>query len=322
MIEVRNLTKKYGTHTVVSDLSFTVEKGRLYGLFGPNGAGKTTILEIIAGCLDATAGGILVDGHSLSEEPQHPKHLIGYLPEQAPLYMDMTPPEYLHFAASAKGIPHDGLLAEINRVMELAGIQKQQDQMIKNLSKGNRQRIGIAQALLGDPENILLDEPTAGLEHGQASEIQDLIRTVGQDHTVILANSDPSEVMAVCDSILLISSGKLILTDTRDHLTELLAGAATLTLEVKAEEEEVRAALDSVQQIEDIAIKVKERGVIIAKVKPEERTDIREAVFMAFADAGLPLREIKTEQPALEDLLFRLIQASNDPFERTILEEA
>lgn len=313
MIEVKHLTKRYGSHTAVSDLSFTIENGVIYGFLGPNGAGKSTTMNIITGCLGATDGEVLVDGHSISEEPMQAKKKIGYLPEQPPLYTDMTPWEYLRFVASAKGLPRGEQTKQIDRVMEKTGIRDVRDRLIRNLSKGYRQRVGIAQALLGNPEVIILDEPTVGLDPAQIIEIRDLIRELGKDHTIILSSHILSEVQTVCDSIMIISGGRLVASDTPENLTKLFAGTTTLHLEVKGGEKETAAVLDGVQLIEDQIIKAGPDGTTLAEIKPAEGADIREAVFTAFAGAGVPLLEMRTARASLEDVFLELTQGDAQP---------
>ena len=313
MIEVRNLTKKYGTHAAVSNLSFTIEKGKIYGFLGPNGAGKSTTMNIITGCLGATEGEVLIDGHSISDEPLQAKRLIGYLPEQPPLYTDMTPNEYLHFVATAKGIAHAEQAMQINQVMEKTAIVSVQDRMIKNLSKGYKQRVGIAQALLGNPEVIILDEPTVGLDPAQIIEIRDLIRELGKDHTIILSSHILSEVQAVCDSIMIISNGHLVASDTPENLTRLFAGTTTLHLEVKGGKEETEEVLNGIEQIEDQKIKTGDCETTLAEIKPAENVDIRETVFSAFANARLPLLEMRTVRASLEDVFLELTQGDALP---------
>lgn len=309
MIEVKNLTKRYGNHTAISDLTFTIEKGVIYGFLGPNGAGKSTTMNIITGCLGATEGEVLVDGHSISEEPMLAKKLIGYLPEQPPLYTDMTPLEYLTFVASAKHISRSEQTKQIDGVMDKAGIQEVRNRLIRNLSKGYRQRVGIAQALLGNPEIIILDEPTVGLDPAQIIEIRDLIRLLGKDHTIILSSHILSEVQAVCDSIMIISNGRLVASDTPENLTKLFAGTTTLHLEAKGDLENVRHILSGVERIEDITIGPDdEQDLIVADLKPEEGADIREHVFIAFAEAGIPLLEMKSVRASLEEVFLELTQ--------------
>lgn len=210
MIEVRNLVKKYGSHMAVNHLNFTIEKGKIYGFLGPNGAGKSTTMNMITGYIASTEGEILIDGHNILEEPEEAKKKIGYLPEIPPLYVDMTVSEYLKFVSELKSIPKEKRSGNINEVMSTTKLQSVKDRLIKNLSKGYRQRVGLAQALLGYPEIIILDEPTVGLDPKQIIEIRDLIKSLGNKHTVILSSHILSEVSAVCDHVLIIDKGKLL----------------------------------------------------------------------------------------------------------------
>lgn len=214
MIEVNHLCKRYGNHTAVWDLSFHIEKGQIYGFLGPNGAGKSTTMNIMTGCLAATSGQVRIGGFDIFEEAQQAKKLVGYLPEQPPLYLDRTPREYLTFVARAKGIRESDIPNQLSHVMAVTQIQDVADRLIKNLSKGYKQRVGIAQAILGDPEVIILDEPTVGLDPRQITEIRELIQQLGKDHTVILSSHILSEVQAVCQTILIISKGKLVACDS------------------------------------------------------------------------------------------------------------
>ncbi|MBQ8555661.1 MAG: ABC transporter ATP-binding protein, partial [Clostridia bacterium] len=254
MIEVSHLTKRYGANTAVDDLSFTIKKGVIYGLLGPNGAGKSTTMNIITGCLGATEGEVRVDGHSVVDEPMAAKKRIGYLPEQPPLYQEMTPKEYLRFVAQAKGIPHKQWNSQLHRVMEKTRIIDVQDRLIRNLSKGYKQRVGIAQALLGNPEVIILDEPTVGLDPAQIIEIRELIRELGKEHTLVLSSHILSEVQAVCDHIMIISKGHLVASDTPENLTSLFAGTTTIKLEVMGDGDAVRGVLSGVEGIEIAAL--------------------------------------------------------------------
>ena len=234
MIEVRDLVKRYGGHVAVDHLSFTVEKGQIYGFLGPNGAGKSTTMNIMTGYIGLTEGDVIVNGHNIVEEPEAAKRCIGYLPEIPPLYTDMTVTEYLRFAAQLKKVPKGERAEQIRRVVELTHIEDVQHRLIKNLSKGYRQRVGLAQALLGFPEVIILDEPTVGLDPKQIIEIRDLIRSLSGDHTVILSSHILSEVQEVCDQVLIINHGKLIASGSPAELEEKLAGTS-LSLTVKGD---------------------------------------------------------------------------------------
>ena len=227
MIEVKDLVKKYGNHVAVDHLSFTIEKGKIYGFLGPNGAGKSTTMNIMTGYLGATEGKVLIDGHNMLEEPELAKKSIGYLPEIPPLYTDMTVMEYLTFSAELKKISKNEREKEIEKVIELAKLNEVKERLIKNLSKGYRQRVGLAQAMLGFPEIIILDEPTVGLDPKQIIEIRELIRNLAKKHTVILSSHILAEVQEVCDYIMIISKGKLVASDTPENLERLMAGSST-----------------------------------------------------------------------------------------------
>ena len=254
MIEVKNLVKKYGDHTAVDHLSFTVEKGQIYGFLGPNGAGKSTTMNIMTGYLGATDGEVLINGHDILKEPEAAKKSIGYLPELPPLYMDMTVMEYLKFSTELKKIKKEDREAEIEKALKLVKLADVQDRLIKNLSKGYKQRVGLAQAILGFPEIIILDEPTVGLDPKQIIEIRELIRELAKEHTVILSSHILAEIREVCDYIMIISKGKLVASDTPEHLEELMNGSDTIHIETRAEEETVREILSGLKDIEDVTL--------------------------------------------------------------------
>ncbi|MGN0184700.1 MAG: ABC transporter ATP-binding protein [Aristaeellaceae bacterium] len=312
MIEVRHLTKRYGSHTAVSDLSFTIEKGVIYGFLGPNGAGKSTTMNIITGCLGATAGEVKIDGHSVLDDPMQAKRRVGYLPEQPPLYTDMTPEEYLRFVMRAKNVPRDEQNKQLMRVLLLTRTLEVKDRLIRNLSKGYRQRVGIAQALLGNPEVIILDEPTVGLDPAQIIEIRQLIKDLGKNHTIVLSSHILSEVQAVCDRIMIISHGRLVASDSTENLTKLFSGAVTLLLETRAEAKEVKRILSTVPGVEKIVIETGEDGVNAVRISPEEGAEIREELFRAFAAANVPLMELHREAASLEDVFLELTRDSGD----------
>ncbi len=316
MIEVKHLTKRYGNHVAVADLSFTIEKGMVYGFLGPNGAGKSTTMNIITGCLSATDGEVLIDGYSITEEPMKAKKLIGYLPEQPPLYMDMTPMEYLRFVAQAKGLSYKEQEEQITRVVEKTKLNDVQNRLIRNLSKGYKQRVGIAQALLGNPEVIILDEPTVGLDPAQIIEIRELIHELGKEHTLVLSSHILSEVQAVCDSIMIISKGHLVASDTPDNLTALLAGETTLKLEIKGSEDKVREILDTVDGIKESTLSMSAGEICMAEIKPQEEQDIREALFTAFAKAETPILKMARSRATLEDVFLELTQSEAEAPEK------
>ena len=305
MIEVKNLVKKYGDHTAVDHLSFTVEKGQIYGFLGPNGAGKSTTMNIMTGYLGATDGEVLINGHDILKEPEAAKKSIGYLPELPPLYMDMTVMEYLKFSTELKKIKKEDREAEIEKALKLVKLADVQDRLIKNLSKGYKQRVGLAQAILGFPEIIILDEPTVGLDPKQIIEIRELIRELAKEHTVILSSHILAEIREVCDYIMIISKGKLVASDTPEHLEELMNGSDTIHIETRAEEETVREILSGLKDIEDVTY-TQENEILKAEVKTKERKDIREATFSAFAEAQCPLLTLQKTTVSLEEVFLEL----------------
>lgn len=312
MITVKHLTKKYGSHVAVSDLSFTIEKGRIYGFLGPNGAGKSTTMNILTGCLGATEGEVEIDGHNVFEEPMEAKKRIGYLPELPPLYQDMTVREYLQFVTDAKKVQKQEQQKELARVMEKTGVSDVSDRLIRNLSKGYRQRVGLAQALIGNPEVIILDEPTVGLDPKQIIEIRELIRELGKEHTIILSSHILSEVSAVCDSIMILSNGRLVASDTPDNLSKLFAGSVTVTVEVNAPMEKLHQVLGGQEGFGQIAYESGENGAARAKIEQIGDGDIRERLFTLFCQAGVPLVELSRSHVSLEDVFLELTQPMQD----------
>ena len=313
MIEVRNLVKKYGNHLAVDHLNFKIEAGRIYGFLGPNGAGKSTTMNIMTGYLGATEGEVLINGHDILKEPEEAKKNIGYLPEMPPLYMDMTVREYLNFAAELKKIPGKKREEAVNAVEKLVKVKDVERRLIKNLSKGYRQRVGLAQAVLGFPEIIILDEPTVGLDPKQIIEIRELIRKLAKNHTVILSSHILAEVREVCDYILIISRGKLVASDTPENLERLPGESETVEIEVRATAAEIRETLKNVPGIERITIRHRTDETTYAEILQKKGCDIRESVFQAFADRKLPLRMLKTTRPSLEDVFMELTQKNSVP---------
>ena len=306
MIEVSHLTKRYGGHTAVSNLSFTIEKGQIYGFLGPNGAGKSTTMNIMTGCLAASEGEVRIDGHDIFEEPQQAKCLIGYLPEQPPLYLDRTPREYLTFVGRAKGIKDKALPEQIGRVMEVTQITDVADRLIKHLSKGYRQRVGIAQALLGDPEVVILDEPTVGLDPKQIIEIRSLIQSLGQKHTVILSSHILSEVQAVCQTILIISKGHLVACDTPENLERLFSGSAAVELTVEAGEAQTREILAPLDHIRSVDVRPEGADRCQVTLETDGDEGVCRAVFFAFSRAGRAILRMTDAKASLEDIFIEL----------------
>ena len=309
MIEVSNLVKKYGDHTAVDHLSFQIEKGKIYGFLGPNGAGKSTTMNMITGYIASTEGKVMIDGHDILEEPEAAKKCIGYLPEMPPLYFDMTVLEYMKFAADLKKIPRNQKDKQIKEVMDMVKITDMKDRLIKNLSKGYRQRVGLAQAILGYPEVIILDEPTVGLDPKQIIEIRDLIKSLKKKHTVILSSHILSEVRAVCDYVLIISHGKLVASDTPDNLERLAAGSNSLLMKVKGEKDTIRKELEAIEGVTGVEMSYdNDEELWKTKISIEENVDIREKVFYAMAKANCPIYEMQVKRVSLEDVFLELTE--------------
>ena len=309
MIEVNNLVKRYGDHTAVDHLSFKIEKGKIYGFLGPNGAGKSTTMNMITGYIASTEGTVTIDGHDILDEPEQAKKCIGYLPEMPPLYFDMTVLEYMNFVADLKKIPKDKKKSMVAEVMEMVKIADMKNRLIKNLSKGYRQRVGLAQAILGYPEVIILDEPTVGLDPKQIIEIRDLIKSLKEKHTVILSSHILSEVSAVCDYVLIISHGKLVASDTPENLGKLAEGSNTLNLIVKGEKDKICTALGQIEGVKNVtAADAKEEHAWNVNVSTNEDRDVREEVFFKMGDAKCPIIEMQSRKVSLEEIFLELTE--------------
>lgn len=313
MIEIQHLTKRYGEHLAVSDLSFTVDSGQIYGFLGPNGAGKSTTMNIMTGCLSATEGSVRIDGYDIFEQPKEAKRRIGYLPELPPLYMNETPLEYLRFVGEAKGLRGADLEGQIAGVIRQTKIEDVAHRRISALSKGYRQRVGIAQALLGNPEVIILDEPTVGLDPIQIIEIRDLIKDLGQTHTVIFSSHILSEVQAICDRIIMIDKGKLIAFDTPENLEKQMLSPNEITLTSDESAEVLQEILFDVDHITGVRLEEIGEGLTRAQVKTD-CPDIYEAsrsVYLAFAQTGAVLLEMSLKKANLEDIFLELAEGDN-----------
>lgn len=313
MIEISHLTKKYGTHVAVDDLNLTIEPGRIYGFLGPNGAGKSTTMNMITGYLGATEGIIKINGFDILAQPEDAKKCIGYLPELPPLYMDMTVEEYLLFAAELKKIPKEKRKPYVEDAMATTKITDMKGRLIKNLSKGYRQRVGLAQAVLGYPEVIILDEPTVGLDPKQIIEIRDLIQSLGKKHTVILSSHILSEVRAVCDYIFIISHGKLVASEETEELVERMSGGQVIELKLKAEEEKIKEVFADAEHITAVETKeLPEDGVTEVTVTAEKNKDVREEIFHICAESDMPILEMINGGKSLEDIFLELTSKEDE----------
>ncbi len=306
MIEVKNLVKKYGNHTAVKGISFKVDTGKIYGFLGPNGAGKSTTMNIMTGCLAATDGQVLINGHDIFKEPKAAKKCIGYLPELPPVYMDMTPIEYLTFVGKARGVNKAELVSQIEEIMEMTGIDNVKNRLIKNLSKGYRQRVGLAQALVGYPEIIILDEPMVGLDPKQIIEIRELIKSLKENHTVFLSSHILSEVSEICDYVMIISDGRLVASDTPENLSKNFSGNS-LELTVKGSENSIVSSLRHISGVNGITVKSNENGVVKAVITSDR--DIRSDVFGIFQASIL---EVSSSNMSLEDIFLKYTEVEEE----------
>ncbi len=313
MIEVRNLVKKYGNHLAVDHLNFTVESGQIYGFLGPNGAGKSTTMNIMTGYLGATEGEVLINGHNILDEPEAAKHFIGYLPEMPPLYVDMKVREYLTFVAELKKIPKAEREEQIDKVIHMVQLGDVEERLIRNLSKGYKQRVGLAQAILGFPEIIILDEPTVGLDPKQIIEIRQLIRELAKEHTVILSSHILAEIQEVCDYIMIISKGHLVASDTPENLEKALSNQRQTELVAKGEMEKVQQILEGLEGLQKVEVtEGKEEGTTRVTFTSNPGTDSKEELFYAFAEAKCPLLQIVDSQTSLEDVFLELTKGNEN----------
>lgn len=306
MIEVKHLTKRYGTHVAVDDISFHVEDGEILGFLGPNGAGKSTTMNILTGYLSASEGSVSISGYDILEQPNEAKSSIGYLPEQPPLYMDMTVREYLDFMYDLKKctLPRQQHIAEICRIMK---IEDMYPRLIKNLSKGYRQRVGMAQALIGNPPVLVLDEPTVGLDPNQIIEIRTLIKSLGKHHTVILSSHILSEIEAVCDRIVIINKGHIVADDTAANLSYQYSGDHRLSVRIQGPGSEMLPLLSTIPGVKRaIPLGMREQDIFEFALEPEKGADVRVELFRRLADRNWPLVGLKNMEMSLEEIFIEL----------------
>lgn len=312
MIKVTNLSKKYGSHVAVSDVSFTVNDGEILGFLGPNGAGKSTTMNIITGYLSSTSGSVSIDGYDILENPNEAKMRIGYLPELPPLYLDMTVNEYLNFIYDLKKVkfPKAPHIDEICRLVKIDNVKKR---LIKNLSKGYRQRVGIAQALVGNPDVLILDEPTVGLDPKQIIEIRTLITELGKNHTVILSSHILSEIQAVCERVIVINHGAIIADDTPGNLAKALSDDHTLTLRIGGPRTDVMKLLSTVPGVANVTCTgMQEKNSNDFIVEPQGTADIRRPIFNRLAERNWPLLLMQSNEMSLEQIFLRLTEMSDE----------
>ncbi len=313
MIEVKHLTKLYGQHAAVDDVTFTVEKGSILGFLGPNGAGKTTTMRVLTCYIPATSGSASVAGFDVFTQSVDVRRHVGYLPENVPLYLEMRTRKYLEFVAEAKGIGRHERRSAVGEIIERCGLDDIADRVVRNVSRGYKQRIGLAQALLGDPSVLVFDEPTIGLDPKQIIEIRKLIKDLGGDHTVILSTHILPEVMAVCDRVAIINEGRLVADDTLDNLTSRMERTAEIEVEVEGPVDRVQEALNVLSGVQKV--KVKERrdcGATVFAVESDLHTDPRKDVARVIHDNGWGLLQLRSVGMSLEDIFVRIVSGEDD----------
>lgn len=307
MIEIRNLTKKYGDHIAVDDISLDIKPGKVYGFLGPNGAGKSTTMNIITGYLAPTSGEVKIDGHDIYKEPEEAKACIGYLPEIPPLYVDMKVEEYLEFVAELKKVAKDNIKKEVERVINLTRINDVSHRIINNLSKGYRQRVGMAQAIIGSPKIIILDEPTVGLDPNQIKEVRDLIKSLAGDHTVILSSHILSEISETCSHVFIINKGKIIANNSIETLSNYFNSKQVLEIVAKGDLNKCKEVIEKIEDIESVSVENgTEEGTINITVTAHYSKDVREDVSLALSSEKISIFEMKEDVKSLEDVFLQL----------------
>lgn len=313
MIEVRNLTKRYGKRKAIDSLAFSISKGGVIGLLGPNGAGKSTTMNILTGCIAMSEGEVFIEGKNILEEAEDVKRGIGYLPETPPLYSELTVDEHLRFVCGLKKIPRSATRAEVGRVCDLADIADVRGRLISNLSKGYKQRVGLAQALIGDPSLLVLDEPTVGLDPRQILDIRELVRSLSADRTVILSSHILSEVQAICSRVMIINRGKIIADDAPENLNRKLSGAGQLRLTVKGDPEKIRLVLRRESMLKRVrCTESEEAGCHQVEIEGSADSDIRETVFYALAKSDLPILRMGPIDFSLEEIFLDITENTKE----------
>lgn len=307
LIEVKNLTKKYGSHVALNDVSFVIKKGEILGFLGPNGAGKSTTMNILTGYISATEGEAKIDGIDILEDPISAKKKIGYLPEIPPLYMDMTVEEYINFVCSLKKVPKKEWSSMKERIFTLVKITDVKNRLIKNLSKGYKQRVGLAQALIGNPEVLILDEPTVGLDPKQIIEIRNLVKELGRDHTIILSSHILSEVQAICDRVMIMNKGNLVASDTPDNLGKRISQVNRLALRLVGPKADIIKAIKNLECVKYAEIeRVVEKGSVDLVVEGHEDQDVRPAIFNMCKEKDYTILMMKSLDMSLEDIFLEV----------------
>lgn len=312
MIEVKNVTKKYGKAIAVEDISFTIKEGEIVGLLGPNGAGKSTTMNLITGYIEQTSGDIMVDGYNMLKKPKKAKKEIGYMPEGVPLYTDLTVKEFVTYMAEIKNVSKKERKEKVDKIIEQTGLKDVEKKLVKNLSRGYKQRVSMAGALVGEPKILILDEPTVGLDPKQITEIRNLIKELGKTHTVILSSHILSEVSQICNKVIIINKGKIVAIDTPENLEKKVSSNNCIYVTVEDPEDKMNTIKDTIKDIKKLEIVEKqEDGTTQYMIEAEENVDLRKTIFAEFAKEGITIFEMKKADSTLEDAFMKLIEGGN-----------
>ena len=312
MIEVKNVTKKYGKAVAVDDISFEIKEGEIVGLLGPNGAGKSTTMNMLTGFIEQTEGEIIVDGYNMLKKPKKAKKEIGYMPEGVPLYMDLTVKEFVTYMAEIKKVNKKERKEKVEKIIEQTGLKDVEKKLVKNLSRGYKQRISMAGALVGEPKILILDEPTVGLDPKQITEIRNLIKDLGKTHTIILSSHILSEVSQICNKVIIINKGKIVAVDTPENLENKVSNNNMIYVTVEDKENKIESVKEKVQGIEKIElIKNNEDGTKEYVIETAKDTDIRKEIFAELAKDNITIFEMKKADSTLEDAFMKLIEGGN-----------
>ena len=312
MIEVKNVTKKYGKLVAVDDISFTINDGEIIGLLGPNGAGKSTTMNMLTGFIEQTEGDIIIDGYNMLKKPKKAKKEIGYMPEGVPLYSDLTVKEFITYMAEIKNVSKKERKEKVEKIIEKTGLKEVQNKLTKNLSRGYKQRVSMAGALVGEPKILILDEPTVGLDPKQITEIRSLIKKLGKTHTVILSSHILSEVSQICNKVIIINKGKIVAVDTPENLENKVSNNNATYVTVEDTENKMDSMKDKIKEIKDIKlIKENEDGTKDYELQAEKDVELRKIIFKEFAKENITIFEMKKADTTLEDAFMKLIEGGN-----------
>ena len=313
MIEVKNITKKYGSFVALDNVSFKIEKGEIIGLLGPNGAGKSTTMNIITGYIEPTEGEVIVDGINMLKRPKKAKREIGYMPEGVPLYYDLTVKEFVNYMAELKKVNKKERKQKVANIIESTGLKEVQNKLIRNLSRGYKQRVSMAGALVGEPQILILDEPTVGLDPKQITEIRSLIKKLGKNHTVILSSHILSEVSQICDKVIIINKGKLIAIDTPNNLEDKVANDNSVYVTVEDPENKMENIKEKIPEIKEVKLILEnEDKTKQYSIKGEGNVDLRKIIFESFSKEGITIFEMKKADTTLEDAFMQLIEEGGE----------